>query len=100
MSKKQEMRQASVSLPVDLYDRLVAECGSGRVSAYLRGVLETETWRLDRAARRLEGVTLSSDELAELADRTVAEDLGLLEAIQIVVEAEKLGRRIDAGCER
>ena len=91
----QDLRQASVSLPIGLYDRLLSECGSGRVSAYLRALLEGATADLDAAVARLEAGRVSPPEVEELAGaQEPPEVMGLLEAARVVTEQARMGRRL------
>ena len=92
MAEKRDLVATSVTLDRGLLDRLQAECGS--VSAYLRAVLEGATWQLDRAIARVGRYEDLAPEDVERLDRVPrgAQTMGYLEALEVVVEAHKMGR--------
>jgi len=93
---KQNLRPITILLPDKMADRLVKECGSTYVNAYVQGLLEEASNRLDLALQRLKDGRVTESELVELfiAYQAVRPPrMSQLEAAAIVVTARNLGRQ-------
>jgi hypothetical protein len=94
MPTKEKRRM--IDLGDELADQLSAECPGG-VSAYVRSLVQADSWRLGRARQVLETASTAPEDYRELADLYTAahasDRLGVAEACAIVAEAARMGRR-------
>jgi hypothetical protein len=88
---KQDRRPTSITLDHAVAERLSSECHS--VSAYVRALIDADTWRLERALERLRKAEVGADEARVLADHGV-EGSSIVDAARVVAEVERLGRRV------
>ena len=81
----------SITLDSQVAERLSSECHS--VSAYVRSLIDADTWRLERALERLRRAEVGEAEARVLADHGV-EGSSIVDAARVVAEVERLGRRV------
>lgn len=88
---RRDMVPTSVALERPVAERLGTECGS--VSAYLRALIDADTWRIDRAVAELRRRGFGWEEVGPLA-AVEALDSPVVDAARVLVEARKMGREV------